>query len=436
MTAQAFVAQLGWVLVDFLWQGVLIGCATAVLLTALRNARAESRYLVACSALLLCLLWPATALVLRLTNGGGAAGVAALPLGQWLASQGDAQAAGWTGLLQGSLSWIVGAWAFCAGALALRMALGLLWVRQAARAQATDAQWQARLASMARGFGIARQVRLQVVEGLASPVTAGWLKPVVLVPAALLTGMPAQLLEALLAHELAHVRRCDYLVNLAQGVIESLLFYHPAVWWISHRIRVEREHIADDLAANSLGEPRRLALALSELEKRQFSTHDLAQAANGGDLMQRIKRLVRPDTQALNWKAAIPVLGLAAACIAGCAQTPAAPQGPAREPAAAAIPDAVAGKPATTRPLARFDTCAKPVYPAEALARRVEGTVTLRFLIGTDGSVSQSAVTKSSGDVSLDEAARVAIAKCSFKPAMVDGKPQPAWVPVQYVWKI
>ena len=434
MTAQAFIAQLGWVLVDFLWQGVLIGCAAAVLLTALRNARAESRYLVACSALLLCLLWPATALVLRLTDGGEAAGAAALPLGQWLASQGDAQAAGWTGLLQGSLSWIVGAWAFCAGALALRMALGLLWVRQAARAQATDAQWQARLASMARGFGIARQVRLQVVEGLASPVTAGWLKPVVLVPAALLTGMPAQLLEALLAHELAHVRRCDYLVNLAQGVIESLLFYHPAVWWISHRIRVEREHIADDLAANSLGEPRRLALALSELEKRQFSTHDLAQAANGGDLMQRIKRLVRPDTQALNWKAAIPVLGLAAACIAGCAHTPAATQGPAQEPAAAA--ETVASDPSATKALARFDTCAKPHYPAEALAKRLEGTVTLRFRIEADGSVSQSLVQQSSGDASLDEAARVAIAKCTFTPATVNGKPQAAWVPVQYVWKI
>ncbi|MEW6371864.1 MAG: TonB family protein [Pseudomonadota bacterium] len=436
MTAQAFVAQLGWVLVDFLWQGALIGCAAALLLTALRNARAESRYLVACSALLLCLLWPAAALVLRLSNGGDAAGAAALPLGQWLASRGEAQAAGWTTLLQDSLSWIVGAWAFCAGALALRMALGLLWVRQASRAQVTDAQWQARLASMARGLGIARQVRLRVVEGLASPVTAGWLKPVVLVPAALLTGMPAPLLEALLAHELAHVKRCDYLVNLAQGVIESLLFYHPAVWWISHRIRVEREHIADDLAAGSLGEPRRLALALSELEKRQFSTHDLAQAANGGDLMQRIKRLLRPDTQALNWKAAIPVLGLAAACIAGCAQTPAAVQGPIEPQAQLAAHETIATNPNATRALAQFDTCAKPQYTPEALAKRAQGTVSLRFRVEADGTVSQANVVTSSGDASLDEAARVAIAKCRFTPATVNGKAQAAWVPVQYVWTL
>lgn len=89
--------------------------------------------------------------------------------------------------------------------------------------------------------------------------------------------MPPDLL-ALLAHELAHIRRHDYLVNLLQNVIEALLFFHPAVWWIS-RVRLEREHIADDFAARQLGEPRRLALALSELERLQFST--LAQAANG-----------------------------------------------------------------------------------------------------------------------------------------------------------
>ena len=146
--------------------------------------------------------------------------------------------------------------------------------------------------------------------------------------------------------------------------------------------------------------------------------------------MQRIKRLVRPDTQALNWKAAIPVFGLAAACIAGCAQTPSAP------PEAAAPQEAIGGMPAATRPIAQFNSCAKPMYPAEALAKRVQGTVTLQFRIEADGTVSQAKVAKTSGDASLDEAARVAIAKCTFTPATVNGKPQPAWVPVQYVWAI
>lgn len=422
MTAQALVSQLGWVLLDFLWQGALIGCETALLLLALRNARAEWRYLVACGGLLLCLLWPAATLVLRLSHGVDA-GAAALPLGQLLAG-GGVQADGWFETMQGKLSWVVGAWACCAAALALRMVCGLLWIGRAARREGGNPQWQARLDLLARGFGIARAVRLQIVDGLASPVTAGWWKPVVLVPAALVSGMPPQLLEALLAHELAHVRRCDYLVNLLQSVIETLLFYHPAVWWISHRIRVEREHIADDLAARQLGEPRRLALALSELEKLRFSQAQLAMAANGGDLVTRIARLVRPGTQALNWKAAIPVLGLAAACMAGCAQAPAAP----REKAVQAAD--------FKRALARFDTCAKPMYPADAVAKKATGTVTLRFLIDTDGTVADALVQTSSGTPSLDEAARVAIAKCRFTPATAGGKPQRTWVPVQYVWSL
>lgn len=419
MTLQILVSQLGWVLLDFVWQGALIGCETALLLLALRNARAETRYLVACGGLLLCLVWPAATLVLRLSHGADT-DAAALPLGQLLAG-GAVQANTWRDTLQGNLYWVVGAWACCAAALALRMVLGLLWIGRAARRDSGNAQWQARLDTLARGVGIARAVRLRIIDGLASPVTAGWWKPVVLVPAAMVSGMPPQLLEALLAHELAHVRRCDYLVNLVQSVIETLLFYHPAVWWISHRIRVEREHIADDLAARQIGEPRRLALALSELEKLQFSNNKLAMAANGGDLMQRIKRLVRPDTQALNWKAALPVLGLSATLLVGCAQTPVA------DSAADAV---------TTPPLAQFNSCAKPMYPADALAKRLQGTVTLQFKVEADGSVQDSKVMKSSGDASLDEAARVAIAKCTFTPATVNGKPKAAWAPVQYVWSV
>jgi hypothetical protein len=185
---------------------------------------------------------------------------------------------------------------------------------------------------MAARMGIGRKVILGLVGDLASPVTAGVLSPLVLVPASLLTGMAPSLLEALLAHELAHVRRHDYLVNLIQSAIEILLFYHPAVWWLSHRIRIERELIADDHAASALGEPRRLALALSELDLFQLSPPQLALGALGekGTLMSRIKRLVRPQADALNgspgWKLALPALGLAlTAAIHAHAGNPAAP---------------------------------------------------------------------------------------------------------------
>jgi bla regulator protein BlaR1 len=420
MSATLLVNSIGWTLVHFLWQGALIGCAAALALTVMRNARAEQRYLVACTALVLCLVWPALELAARLHAGqpvtdmgslfGGATGVGA-------AVGGDSGA---LAFLQSNLLLIVGVWALCAVVLALRMALGLMWIARVARMTAGDRHWQGRIDLLAERMGVSRSVRLRVVDNLASPITAGWWRPVVLVPASLISGMPADLLEALLAHEMGHIKRLDYLVNIGQNVVETLLFYHPAVWWISGCIRSEREQIADNLAAGALGEPRRLALALSELEKFQFSSHHLAQAANGGDLMLRIKRLLRPDTQALNWKAALPVLGLAAAFLAGCANTPPA-----------------APKPVVhVKAMADFNSCAKPEWPKAALRNENTGTVTLKFLIGVDGKVKDSTLFKSSGFSLLDEAARSGISKCSFKPATDDGVPVEEWMAMQYVWTL
>ncbi len=420
MTAGHLVASIGWTLVDFVWQGALIGCAVALALMLLRNARAEHRYTVACAGLLLCLIWPAAELAARLAGSQTlavqpvltfATGLVAGPLDE-----------SWRVVLERSLGWIVGTWGVCAIVLALRMVAGLLWLRRAVATEARDPAWQARLDRMARDAGILRSVRLRIVAGLASPVTFGWWRPVVLVPASLVSGMPPHLLEALLAHELAHIGRHDYLVNLLQNVVEALLFYHPAIWWISGRIRVEREQVADAIAARQLGEPRRLALALSELETIQFSTKHLAQAANGGILMQRIQQLVRPDPQALNWKAAIPVLGFALTALAGCTST--TPVNPF-----ASMPDND-----TTTPVAKFNSCAKPVYPAEALAAKVEGTVALGMLVKADGKVREAIVRQSSGNAALDEAARAAIAKCSFQPGTVNGAPKEQWTEVKYVW--
>lgn len=321
-------SSLAWALIDFLWQGLLVGWVAALLLALMRKARPQARYLVACGALLLCAALPLAGMIARMAEADAGAASSGLPVVAASAMAGAVSAlsvsaidagrfAGWANwelALQERLPLVLLLWALGAGLLALRMVLGLAWVRRRTRAgqYRLDPAWQARLDRMARGMGIARRVTLGLVDDLASPVTAGWWRPVVLVPASLVSGMPPQLLEALLAHELAHVRRCDYVVNLIQSAIEILLFYHPAVWWLSNRIREEREQIADDVAASTLGEPRRLALALSELDLFQF-TPQLAPAAHGGNLMSRIKRLVRPEAEPLNWKLALPIVGLATA---------------------------------------------------------------------------------------------------------------------------
>ncbi len=416
---RALIEPIGWTLLHFIWQGVLLGVATALALWLLRRARPEHRYSVACAALLACVVWPAAELSLRLQGGNmitaqmrfadallvDAAGVGAGGLLVWLQSQ---------------LLWVVGFWACCAGVLTVRMALGLLWITRAGNTERSDARLQASVARMAARFGVSRSVRLRVVDNLASPVTAGWWRPVVLVPGSLASGMPLDLLEALLAHEMAHVRRLDYLVNLGQNVVEILLFYHPAVWWISGRIRAERELIADQLAARHTGEPHTLARALSELERHQFSGARLAVGASGGDLLGRITRLLRPESPTLNWKAALPIMFLALACLGVFGQ-------------ASARHKPLLAKP---WPLLDFNSCAKPRYPAAALASGRTGTVSLGFKVDAAGRVIDSEVNGSSGHRDLDEAARNAIKLCRFTPAVHDGERAPAWAMVKYVWTL
>ncbi len=331
----AVIPALGWSLLHFLWQGLLIGCVAALLLHALRNARPQARYLVACVALLLCAALPLANFAWRLADAADtgyvlpapieASAIAAIP---GVADGHGADAAlvdvdamaSWEYLLRRQIPWLVLLWAGGAALMTLRLSLGLQWVRSRTLPDHyhADASWQARTTALAQRMGIRRLVRLGVSDdALEGPITAGILRPIVLLPASLVSGLPPDLLEALLAHELAHVRRHDYLVNLVQSGIEIFLFYHPSVWMLSQCIRSEREQIADDLAASTLGEPRRLALALSELDKFQFTiNHFAAPAANGGDLMSRIKRLIRPDAQPLSWKMATPLLGIFAACAA------------------------------------------------------------------------------------------------------------------------
>ena len=420
MTLGALIDSVGWTLLHFFWQGTLIAAVTAVALRLLRNANPGYRYNVACRALLACLLWPAVELYLRMGGGTDARG-AVRAMDVMLARGARGVTGGMLTYLQHHLLWIVGFWALCAGALSVRMALGLVWIRNTARLQHSDTGLQASVSRMALQFGVSRSVRVRIVDNLSSPLTAGWLRPLVLIPASLVTGMPHELLNALLAHEMAHVKRLDYLVNLAQNVVEILLFYHPAVWWISDRIRVEREQIADDLAARYTGEPRTLARALSELEKMQFANEHLALAATGGDLVSRVRRLVRRDTPGPNWKAALPIFGLVAACVGMYAHAYSRP--PIQASALNVRP-----------PMANFDSCSKPNYPAQDLAALHEGTVTLDFGVDVRGRVVDSGVIRSSGYPSLDAAALDAIKLCSFRPGTQDGKAVAARTRVQYVW--
>ncbi len=152
------------------------------------------------------------------------------------------------------------------------------------------------LEKLRRQLRITRAVRLLETARVEVPTLAGWITPVIFLPATALTGLSPDQLAALFAHELAHIRRHDYLVNLLQSFIEMLLFYHPAVWWLSAHIRQEREHCCDDMAIATTANRAAYARALQTMEslrtRPQWVPESLAVGARTGALLPRIQRIL------------------------------------------------------------------------------------------------------------------------------------------------
>jgi beta-lactamase regulating signal transducer with metallopeptidase domain len=197
---------------------------------------------------------------------------------------------------------VLAVWLVGVGIFSLRLLGGWIQVRRLARRTLRPAgpDIQALARRVAGRLALDRIVGIFESAAVSVPVMVGWIKPTVLLPAAALTGLSTVQLEALLAHELAHVRRHDYLVNLLQGLVETLLFYHPAVWWVSRQVRREREHCCDDLA---VGVCDRLvyATALADLASLTVP-RSFALAATDGSLLDRVRRILghkndeRPST--------------------------------------------------------------------------------------------------------------------------------------------
>lgn len=345
---QPWIAPLGRALLESLWQGAAIGATAGLALAALRDVRPQTRYAIACIALLACLLAPLSALWRFATADAHIATTTTLAtVAEATATTPSFLPAARThgsASFESGLPWIVAGWSVGVLCMLLRLCAGALWVR-GLRHRATavvDAAVLRRFEALRLRMRVGAAVRLRAwtddavaslrptVGTLIGPLAAGVLSPVVMLPAALIARMPIDLLEALIAHELAHIRRRDYLVNLLQTLIEALLFYHPAVWWLSRRIRQERELVADDLAARAIDAPRTLARALAELDRlraedlraarnvrdaRAFPL-TLSLAAHGGSLMSRIQHLVAPKRPAWSAGVALSLIGMLAIGIA------------------------------------------------------------------------------------------------------------------------
>ncbi|MGO4552145.1 M56 family metallopeptidase [Lysobacter sp. 2RAF19] len=375
------IPAIGQALVDFTWQGALIGAFVGLVLRIARHSRPQVRYAIACLALLALALVP----ILSVCRAFFDATWATTPFQAFAANHdvvavdGSDAPADWQTRLALMQPMIVALWAAGASVFCLRTLFGVAWVQRMRLSPQPplQARWQATLDALALRFHL-RGVALRLVESLDSPVVAGFWRPVVLLPMSVALRMPPDLVEALLAHELAHVRRHDYLVNLLQRAAEALLFFHPVTWWLSHRIRVERELVADAIAAQVIGDGRRLAVALatlSDLQRTRPALPHLAHAAHGGHLMSRIQQLLRPQPRHRlpAGRIALPLIGVAAACIAFYAQAqigkaPEAAPVVAHVPAAAPVAPAIAAAPATQAAPAAPAAPAAEAAPADAPA--------------------------------------------------------------------
>lgn len=296
---QPVIIALGWTLLHFLWQGALIALLLGAANLLLRSASASLRHGASCVAMLLMVAAGITTFVWL--SAGSAPDSAASPgtyesvvrttatpvfaidspfrLKQWL---------------EGHLAWLVSVWFLGVVMLSLRTAGGWTFAQTLKHRgnRPADPSWQQTLARLASRLGIHRNLTLRESTLAGVPAVIGWLRPVILLPVSALAGLTPQMMEVILAHELAHIRRHDYLLNMLQTAIETLLFYHPAVWWVGKRIRQERENCCDDLAVTACGDALTYARALTALEQLRCASPQLAMAATGGSLYARIRRLL------------------------------------------------------------------------------------------------------------------------------------------------
>jgi TonB family protein len=286
------VQTLGWCLIHFLWQATLVGALYAVARWLL--PRGNPRYLAGMLALFLLALLPAWSFL----HEWRALARVMLPGDLFVAGTGSAILTGVAGapaahadgmtMLRIALPWLVLAWACGVAVLALRVARQWRQLRAIVRAAEALPVWQARAGHLGQRLGLRHAVRVLASVRIATPTLVGWVRPAVVMPLAMLARMPAEQVDWILAHELAHLRRLDHLANLFQVVLETLFFYHPVVHWISRDARRERELCCDALALQAAaGKRRDFVAALAGLEEFRAGHSYLALAASGGLLAER-----------------------------------------------------------------------------------------------------------------------------------------------------
>ena len=308
---------IGQVIIDSLWQGTLIAVFLAVILKWGIRHNVVLRYAACISALVILFALPVFSIVqvvpalqVHVAERDPVTAVEQVPAQQDVPGAGVAETdilmepASKNALAVGSrgftqlryylgMGWLVGVLV-----MLIRLGTGFVSVNRLQREQVypVPADVQALFNRLLERMHIRQRVTVQQSARVSESILTGWIKPVVLLPVSVVTEMSTDHIEAIIAHELAHVKRYDHLVSGLQAIIETLLFYHPAVWWVSRQVRIEREHCCDDLAVRMMHDKKQYVEALYVLETKRPAFNRYALSVHDGSLLSRVRRLVQAGT--------------------------------------------------------------------------------------------------------------------------------------------
>ncbi|GAB2811790.1 M56 family metallopeptidase [Ferruginibacter profundus] len=309
------VQALCWMLVHSLWLGLALTIVTGSIIVSTKKQTAALRYNLLAAALFLFTLAVMVIFIMQLTVSESTAGNNIISATNSIAADNNGpvytvntNASGFTSgvinFFNTHAVWVVCCWLLMIVFRCIQFAGGLYTIQQIKTTQLTpvDAYWHERITRLAAALNIRRKVQL-VQSGIARmPMVVGHFKPVILFPLGVLTTLPAAEVEAVLLHELAHIRRKDYLVNLLQHCTEIVFFFNPAVLWVSALIKAERENCCDDIAVAHAGSKRNYINALVSFQ--EYHLHSMPYAtALGQDknqLLQRVKRMLYNNNKTLN----------------------------------------------------------------------------------------------------------------------------------------
>ena len=300
-----------WMLVHSLWQGMLLALLAVIFLQLSSRAASAVRYNILLTHFI---VFVAVCIVTFFRELTGSATTKAVPLADSIGHGASTLfrldavnvkvfAVSSAAYISANAHLLVILWALFFAFRSFRMIQGMIYLHHARqqRVYAAAEEWRERLQQCCHALGVTRTVRLLESAYVKVPVVAGHLKPVILMPVGLLTGLPAQQIEAVLLHELAHIRRHDYIVNLLQVCCETVFFFNPGLLWMSVLLRDEREHCCDDIALQQTGSKKTFIEALISFKEYTLSARYPAVAFPGrkNQLLQRVSRIINNRHQSL-----------------------------------------------------------------------------------------------------------------------------------------